>query len=145
MPSRCFRYSVQAFVAAGLLSAIGSTATAQVPGDPPAGTPVPSSPPALSEQRALGQVTLATFPNQEGLVAEGSNLFRVGPATGDPTVTTPGLAGSGPVLGGALELSNVDLGQEFIKMIMTSTGYSASSRVIRTTDELMQQLLVLGR
>jgi flagellar hook protein FlgE len=97
------------------------------------------------EQRALGQVVLASFANEEGLVDEGSNLFRVGPASGAAAVTTPGLAGTGRVLGGALELSNVDLGQEFIKMIMTSTGYTASSRVIRTTDELMQQLLVLGR
>jgi len=39
----------------------------------------------------------------------------------------------------------VDLGQEFIDLILTSTGYSASSRVIQTTDELMQQLLVIGR
>jgi flagellar hook protein FlgE len=49
------------------------------------------------------------------------------------------------VIAGALEGSNVDLGQEFTQMILTSTGYSASSRVIRTTDELLQQLLVLGR
>jgi flagellar hook protein FlgE len=44
-----------------------------------------------------------------------------------------------------LELSNVDLSREFINLIQASTGYSASSRVITTTDQLMQQLLVLGR
>ena len=49
------------------------------------------------------------------------------------------------MLGGALELSNVDLSQEFINMILASTGYSASSRVITTTNDLMQQLLALGR
>ena len=43
------------------------------------------------------------------------------------------------------ELSNVDLGQEFIELILTSTGYSASSRIIQTADELIQQLLLLGR
>jgi flagellar hook protein FlgE len=53
--------------------------------------------------------------------------------------------GAGFITAGALELSNVDIGEEFIKMILTSTGYSANSRVIRTADELMQQLLVLGR
>ncbi|MFT3686198.1 MAG: flagellar basal body rod C-terminal domain-containing protein [Phycisphaerales bacterium] len=44
-----------------------------------------------------------------------------------------------------MELSNVDLAQEFINMITASTGYSAASRVITTTDQLMQQLLVIGR
>ena len=53
--------------------------------------------------------------------------------------------GTGRLLGGALELSNVDLSQEFINMILASTGYSASSRIISTTNELIDQLLVLGR
>jgi flagellar hook protein FlgE len=95
--------------------------------------------------RTLGQVALATFSNQEGLVDAGNNLFQVGANSGPPVVTTPGQSGTGPVVNGALELSNVDLGQEFIKMILASTGYSASSRVIKTTDDLLQQLLVLGR
>jgi flagellar hook protein FlgE len=95
--------------------------------------------------RTLGQVALATFANQEGLVDRGNNLFSVGTNSGSPVITTPGSFGTGLIVGGALELSNVDLGQEFINMITTSTGYSASSRVIRTVDELMQQLLVIGR
>jgi flagellar hook protein FlgE len=49
------------------------------------------------------------------------------------------------LIGGALELSNVDLSNEFINMILASTGYSAASRVITTTDELLDQLLLLGR
>ena len=53
--------------------------------------------------------------------------------------------GTGRMIGGALELSNVDLSSEFINMIMASTGYSASSRVISTTDELIDQLLLIGR
>jgi flagellar hook protein FlgE len=95
--------------------------------------------------RTLGQVALATFTNTEGLVDEGANLFRVGANSGSPIITTPGQLGAGQITSGALELSNVDIGEEFIKMILTSTGYSANSRVIRTADELMQQLLVLGR
>jgi flagellar hook protein FlgE len=95
--------------------------------------------------RPLGQVVLATFANQEGLVDEGSNNFRVGANSGPAILATPTQFGTGQIVGGALELSNVDLGQEFINMIQSSTGYSASSRVIRTTDELLQQLLVLGR
>src|SRR5262249_49743829 len=81
--------------------------------------------------RTLGQVAIATFANQDGLVDDGNNLFRPGPNSGDPVVTTAGMFGTGQVVGGALELSNVDLGQEFINMILTSTGYTASSRVVR--------------
>ena len=95
--------------------------------------------------RQLGQIALATFTNQEGLIDGGDNLFRSGPNSGNPVITTAGDFGTGGIVSGALELSNVDLGKEFIDMIVTSTGYTASSRVIRTADELLQQLLVLGR
>lgn len=95
--------------------------------------------------RTIGQVALAKFPNAEGLADVGGNMFRVGPNSGTPVVAQPQSMGAGRLVGGALELSNVDLSQEFINMILASTGYSASSRVIRTTDELIQQLLVLGR
>ncbi len=95
--------------------------------------------------RPLGRVALATFPNNDGLVDLGSNLFRTGPNSGNPLISAPTTLGAGKVVGGALELSNVDLSAEFIGMILSSTGYSASSRVIQTTNELMQQLLVLGR
>lgn len=95
--------------------------------------------------RTLGQVPLATFTNNEGLVDLGNNMYAVGANSGTAVVTSPGDLGAGQLVNGALELSNVDLGEEFIKMILSSTGYSASSRVIRTTDELMQQLLVIGR
>ena len=60
-------------------------------------------------------------------------------------MTEPQQLGTGRVVSGALETSNVDLGQEFISLILASTGYSASARVIRTSDELIQQLLVLGQ
>lgn len=95
--------------------------------------------------RAMGQLALATFSNAEGLVENGNNLFSAGSNSGPAVITAPGTFGAGRVVSGSLELSNVDIGEEFIKMILASTGYSASSRVIRTADELMQQLLVLGR
>ncbi|MGI9012753.1 MAG: flagellar hook protein FlgE [Phycisphaerales bacterium] len=94
--------------------------------------------------RTIGQMVLAKFTNPEGLVDVGNNLFGVGPNSGTPLIASPLEFGTGRVVGGALELSNVDLSQEFINMILASTGYSASSRVISTTDELMQQLLLLG-
>lgn len=95
--------------------------------------------------RTMGQVVLAKFSNPAGLIDQGGNLFATGPNSGPAAVAGPGQLGLGSVVAGALESSNVDLGQEFTQMILTSTGYSASSRVIRTTDELLQQLLVLGR
>jgi flagellar hook protein FlgE len=95
--------------------------------------------------RTIGQVVLATFANPEGLIDEGSNLYSVGPNSGSAGITDPGTLGAGRIVGGSLELSNVDLSEEFINMILTSTGYSANARVITTTDQLFQQLLVLGR
>lgn len=98
-----------------------------------------------SRTRPLGQIVLATFPNAEGLQEAGSNLWQLAPNSGPAAIGAPGTLGSGQISAGALELSNVDLGEEFIRLVLSSTGYSANSRVIRTTDELMQQLLVLGR
>lgn len=95
--------------------------------------------------KTMGQVVLANFTNPAGLIDEGGNLFTTGPNSGPASIAPPGVLGIGSLVSGALELSNVDLGEEFTNMILTSTGYSASSRVIRTADELMQQLLVLGR
>lgn len=95
--------------------------------------------------RTVGQVAIGTFSNPEGLVDIGNNLFTVGPNSGIAVSTTPTVLGAGRIVGGALELSNVDLGSEFISLILASTGYSASTRVIQTTDQLMQQLLALGR
>lgn len=95
--------------------------------------------------RTLGRVVVAKFSSNEGLVDDGNNTYRVGPDSGTAQILTPGSLGAGKVVSGSLELSNVDLSSEFIKMVQASTGFSANSRVIRTVDELMQQLLVLGR
>jgi flagellar hook protein FlgE len=95
--------------------------------------------------RPIGQLALATFANAEGLTAEGDNLFRTGPNSGDAVITEPGGFGTGRTLGGQLEQSNIDLSREFIGLILAQTGYTANARVIRTTDELLQQLVVLGR
>ena len=95
--------------------------------------------------RTIGQVVLAKFTNPEGLRDVGNNLFGVGPNSGEPVIATAQTLGLGRIVGGALELSNVDLAQEFITLIGASTGYSANSRVITTADQLLQQLLVIGR
>lgn len=95
--------------------------------------------------RTIGQVALAKFSNAAGLVDVGDNLYGSGPNSGTALIASPQDFGTGRIVGGALELSNVDLSQEFIDMILASTGYSAASRVITTTDELITQLLALGR
>ena len=95
--------------------------------------------------RSIGQVSLAKFSNSGGLEDAGDNLFRVGANSGEAIIASPLEFGTGRLIGGALEMSNVDLSQEFISMILASTGYSAASRVITTTDELMDRLLALGR
>ena len=95
--------------------------------------------------RDLGRVVLANFVNPEGLIDMGSNLFNVSVASGNAVVTTPGLAGTGNVVGGALELSNVDLSQEFINLITYSTGFTASSRALTTSDRMIQELLATIR
>ena len=95
--------------------------------------------------RQLGQIALARFNNPGGLEDIGGGFYRVGANSGEPMYTTAMDNGTGRIIGGALELSNVDLSQEFIDMILASTGYSASSRVISTTDELMDQLLMMAR
>ncbi|MFN7396200.1 MAG: flagellar hook protein FlgE [bacterium] len=95
--------------------------------------------------RTLGQVPLAAFSNPEGLVEVGQSLFTNGANAGTPVTVIPGQSGTGGVLAGSLELSNVDLSAEFVNLILASTGYSGASRVITTTDQLLQQLLTIGR
>ncbi|MGD1916308.1 MAG: flagellar hook protein FlgE [Phycisphaerales bacterium] len=95
--------------------------------------------------RPIGQIALASFANDKGLSDAGNNLFRAGPNSGDAVLTEPGGFGTGRTLGGQLEQSNIDLSREFIGLILAQTGYTANARVIRTTDELLQQLVGLGR
>ena len=90
-------------------------------------------------------MALATFINDEGLVAQNKNIFLPGPDSGDPVVGAPRTGTAGAVIAGALEQSNVEIAREFIGLITASTGISAASRVVRTADDLLQQLLLLAR
>ena len=96
-------------------------------------------------RRTLGQIVTATFSNSQGLVDRGSSLFVQGPDSGPPVIGTPGTLGAGKIVAGSLELSNVDLSEEFINLIIASTGFSAASRVISTSDQLIQELLNTSR
>lgn len=96
-------------------------------------------------QRTLGQLAVATFRNPQGLIDEGGNLYSIGANSGEPAITNPLSQGAGSVQSGSLELSNVDLSKEFTNLIVASTGFSAASRVITTSDQLIQELLNASR
>ena len=89
----------------------------------------------------LAQIALATFSNNGGLFSVGDNLYSPGPNAGTAQVGTPGSFGAGTLVSGALEQSNVDLANEFVNLIVTQTGYTANSRVISSSNEMLTELL----
>ncbi|MDR0665727.1 MAG: flagellar hook-basal body complex protein [Helicobacteraceae bacterium] len=91
----------------------------------------------------LGQVALATFVNEEGLKAEGGNLFREAPNSGQSTVGVAGTANRGDIAPSNLEMSNVDLSKALTNLIIIQRGYQASSKTITTSDQLLNTLLQL--
>ena len=94
---------------------------------------------------ALAQVALSSFNNMNGLVQTGNNHWGQSLASGSPTVGLANQGGRGGVLGSNLELSNVDVAGEFTKLILSQRGYQANSRIVTTTDELLQETLNLKR
>ena len=91
------------------------------------------------------QLYLADFPSYDGLTKLGNNLYAESLKSGQPL---PGVAGNGRLGGitsGSIEMSNVDLAQEFVKMITTQRAYQANSRVITTSDEILQELINIKR
>jgi len=95
--------------------------------------------------QALGQISLATFGNPTGLERVGNSSFRATVNSGIPQVGTAGSASRGLLAGGTLEMSNVDLAQEFTNLITAQRGFQANSRVISASDELLQDLVNLKR
>lgn len=97
------------------------------------------------ERKVLQTLVLADFDNPAGLEKIGANLFQVTPNTGTPKFGTPSTGSFGSVTPGALEMSNVDLAAQFTDMITTQRGFQANSRVITTSDEILQELVNLKR
>ena len=97
------------------------------------------------ESRIISQLALATFNNPDGLNAKGSNLFGESFSSGQPNIGVGESGGRGRVLSNSLELSNVDLAGEFIKMIAAQRAFQASSRVITATDEVLRDMVNLVR
>ncbi|TFB95967.1 flagellar hook protein FlgE [Cryobacterium adonitolivorans] len=97
------------------------------------------------EQKALGRIALATFTNPGGLEKTGSNGYRATFNSGTAELGAPGSTGLGSLTGGALEMSNVDLSQEFTNLIVAQRGFQANARIITTSDEVLQELTNLKR
>jgi flagellar hook protein FlgE len=89
----------------------------------------------------LGQLAMASFANPDGLMKAGGNLFSSSANSGQPQVGLPDNSGRGTIATGFLEGSNVDLAQQFTNMIMAERGFQANSRVITTSDEILQDLV----
>jgi flagellar hook protein FlgE len=91
-----------------------------------------------------GYISLATFANSAGLERSGNNRWLQSANSGAPTIGTPS-ANLGFTTAGAIEMSNVDLAQSFTSMITAQRGFQANSRVISTSDEMLQDLVNLKR
>ncbi len=92
----------------------------------------------------LGVLALAKFSNSSGLTKAGNNLFQASINSGTPNIDFPG-NGRGSIAPGALEMSNVDLSEEFTEMITAQRGFQANTRIITTSDEILQELVNLKR
>lgn len=107
---------------------------------------------ALSDNTSFvrGQILLQNFKDPQGLIKAGNSLYSginsAGPLGGaTPTAVPPGSNGVGLIQASALELSNVDLANEFSSMITAQRGFQATARVISTSDEMLQELVNLKR
>lgn len=88
----------------------------------------------------IARIALTTFTNPEGLEKVGSSEFAATTASGKQTTGTAGTDGLGTLVGGSLEMSNVDLTQEFSNLIVAQRGFEANARIITTSDQILQDL-----
>ncbi len=100
---------------------------------------------ANGDEIFIGRIDLAIFVNAAGLNQAGSSMYSESANSGAPRLETPGTGGTGGLVGGSLELSNVDLSKEFSDMITTQRGYQANSRMITVSDTMLEELINLKR
>jgi flagellar hook protein FlgE len=96
-------------------------------------------------KQPLAQLSLANFNNPPGLEKVGNSDYRQSVNSGEPLLGVAGTGGRGTLQAGALEMSNVDLGQEFTNLIISERGFQANSKVITASDEVLQDLVNLKR
>lgn len=97
------------------------------------------------EIKALARIELAVFDNQEGLIEAGNTSFSETAASGEAKIKQAGSSGTGNIQSGKLEMSNVNLAQEFSDMIVTQRGFQANARIITTSDSMLEELVNLKR
>lgn len=98
-----------------------------------------------SANRVIGQVAIANFSNDEGLMNLGNSFYAASNNSGAASIGGAGEGGRGNIVPSTVEMSNVDLSQEFTDMIVTQRGFQANSRVITVSDSLLQELIDLKR
>ena len=95
--------------------------------------------------RKIAQVAIATFPNPDGLTSVSGDAWQVSRASGSYNLKSPGTGGAGAIAPSELENSTVDLSTEFTGLITTQRAYSASSKIITTADQMLQELIDIKR
>ncbi|MEQ9400759.1 MAG: flagellar hook protein FlgE [Longimicrobiales bacterium] len=93
----------------------------------------------------LGQIVMADFNNPAGLIRSGDNMYAVSANSGSSVLGFSGEGSQSAITSGALEMSNVDLAQEFTSMITAQRGFQSNARVITTSDEMLQEVVQLKR
>jgi flagellar hook protein FlgE len=96
-------------------------------------------------KQPIGKIGLATFYNPMGLQKNGNTMWNPSANSGNPIITKPGTGRAGVMKPGVLEMSNVDLAQEFTDMIIAQRGFQANSKSITTSDQMLQELVNLKR
>ena len=94
--------------------------------------------PGLNDPETIGQIEIVRFVNPAGLKSEGRNLFTATAASGDPMVGTPGLDGFGVLAQNFLEMSNVQVVEEMVSMIVAQRAYETNSKAIQASDDMLQ-------
>jgi len=95
------------------------------------------------QTRVMGNIGVATFANEEGLFDEGDNLFTAAANSGEAVITAGSQLGAGQIVGGALENSNVDTAEQFVRLIEAQRGFQANARVITAQDEVLNEVVNL--
>ena len=95
------------------------------------------------QQQSIFQLPLALFTNPNGMLAKDGNAYSQSDHSGQPLLNSARTGSAGRIASSALEASNVDLAEEFANMIVTQRAYSASTRIISTADEMLEELVRL--
>jgi flagellar hook protein FlgE len=96
-------------------------------------------------KQPVAQIAMAKFTNSAGLEKAGNSTYRVTANSGPAVLGTAGIDGFGSIAAGSLEMSNVDLSQEFTNLIVAQRGFQANARIITTSDEVLNELTNLKR